>query len=264
MVASESQIETAVIPAAGRGVRLRADGLDRELPKALTPIGKRALIDFALETIDALSIRRVVVVVSPGEPHDLVRAHIEESRWSNQPIRLVNQPRPDGLAAAVAVAEPYIVGAFAVVLGDDITRANALDIAVHRFLASRKDALQFCVRETDPARISQSCALTFDRSFTMTSIVEKPSTRTGGYRGIGVYAFRRSIFRAIRATAVSPVTHQFELSDTLRSLARRRRVMAYPIDGRNINVNTPRDASEALALVASIEGTGIPREAMGG
>ncbi len=62
-------ISTAVILAAGRGVRLRADGV--ELPKPLHAVGERTLLERAITTLARAGMRRVIVVV--GYRGELIR-----------------------------------------------------------------------------------------------------------------------------------------------------------------------------------------------
>jgi 1L-myo-inositol 1-phosphate cytidylyltransferase len=54
-------ISTAVILAAGRGLRLRADG--EELPKPLREVGGKTLLERAITTLAKAGMRRVIVVV---------------------------------------------------------------------------------------------------------------------------------------------------------------------------------------------------------
>ena len=65
---------TGVILAAGQGSRLRSAKLD--LPKCLLEIGGKTIIDRQLNTLDALNILDVLVVV--GYRGELIKRQVEE------------------------------------------------------------------------------------------------------------------------------------------------------------------------------------------
>jgi choline kinase len=82
-------ISTAVILAAGRGVRLRADGV--ELPKPLREVAERTLLERAITTLAQAGMRRVIVVV--GYRGDLIRDVVR------------NNPRLLALGIGIEVAQ---------------------------------------------------------------------------------------------------------------------------------------------------------------
>ena len=87
-----------VIPAAGRGTRLRWPG-----PKALCPIGGRPMIDLVLDRFATVA-SRVAIVVAPGAEtafQAAVSAH-------DVPIDYVVQPSPTGMLPAVLCAREIV------------------------------------------------------------------------------------------------------------------------------------------------------------
>jgi 1L-myo-inositol 1-phosphate cytidylyltransferase len=82
-------ISTAVILAAGRGVRLRADGV--ELPKPLREVGDRTLLERAITTLAQAGMRRVIVVV--GYRGELIREAVRSN------------PRLEALGISIEIAQ---------------------------------------------------------------------------------------------------------------------------------------------------------------
>jgi 1L-myo-inositol 1-phosphate cytidylyltransferase len=82
-------ISTAVILAAGRGVRLRAGGV--ELPKPLHEVAERTLLERAITTLARAGMRRVIVVV--GYRGELIREAVR------------NNPRLAALGISIDIAQ---------------------------------------------------------------------------------------------------------------------------------------------------------------
>ena len=67
-------VDVAVIPAAGRGTRMKA--ATRVVPKALLPVVDRPALQWVLEEAVAAGVAELIVVVSPGVD-DLIFSHFE-------------------------------------------------------------------------------------------------------------------------------------------------------------------------------------------
>src|SRR5262245_45474560 len=89
-----------IIPAAGRGSRLRSD-----IPKALYPVNGRPMLDHLLARYGDI-VERFVLVLSP-EFEAMVRAHCAASPLSGR-IEYALQERPDGMLPAILMATPII------------------------------------------------------------------------------------------------------------------------------------------------------------
>jgi dTDP-glucose pyrophosphorylase len=94
-----------VLPAAGRGTRLRA--IARGRAKELLTVGGRSLIDRALADLAAGGITEALVVTSP-EKTELARTLGE--RLHGVALRYVVQEEPRGVADALALAENFCAG----------------------------------------------------------------------------------------------------------------------------------------------------------
>ena len=87
-----------IVPAAGRGSRLRAAG-----PKALVPVAGRPMLDHLLD-LHQSSVDHVVIVASPS-----ARAAFDEYRATQpMPIEVVEQETPTGMLDAILAARGIV------------------------------------------------------------------------------------------------------------------------------------------------------------
>lgn len=110
-------ITTAVILAAGRGVRLRAGGLT--LPKPLHTVAERTLLERAITTLAHAGMRRVIVVV--GYRGELIRD------------ALAGNPRLSALGLSIEIAESL-----------DETKANGSSVLAVEGLVDGPFLLAMC------------------------------------------------------------------------------------------------------------------------
>lgn len=131
-------IEVAVVPAAGRGTRMRP--ATRVVPKALIPVVDRPAIQYAVEESVRGGAREVILIVDPGVGTLAERHFWEEGALpglEDVKITPVVQEIPHGLGDAVLTARQAVADRpFFCVLADNIPRpggdvlpgmANAFD-----------------------------------------------------------------------------------------------------------------------------------------
>lgn len=123
-------IKTVIIPAAGKGIRMRP--ATQVTPKELLPIYDRLVIQFAIDEAIEAGAERIIVVVSPEKPAireflgDRALASASESgrmlrNGSTPQIVYVYQNEPMGLGHAILSCQGQTLqGQFGVILPDDI------------------------------------------------------------------------------------------------------------------------------------------------
>ena len=117
-------ITTAVILAAGRGVRLRADG--SELPKPLHEVNERTLLERAITTLAKAGMRRVIVVV--GYLGEQLRGAVRSNlRLSALGVNIdfaqsLSEEKANG--ASVLAVEGLVDGPFLLVMCDHVYDAE--------------------------------------------------------------------------------------------------------------------------------------------
>lgn len=110
--------DTAVVPAAGFGTRLRP--LTDAIPKEMLPVGGRLALERIVDELRAAGMRRVVFVLSPAKL-ERVRSHFGDGA-EGVSYAYALQPEMRGLGDAILRAEPLLDSAapFLVALGDAV------------------------------------------------------------------------------------------------------------------------------------------------
>lgn len=222
----------AVVPAAGRGSRLRPITDDR--PKALAEIDGEPLLSYAFDALSPCASEYVVVVGYLGEQ---IRDRFGTA-YEGTPITYVEQPTREGLADAVSRAEPALEGDFLQLNGDNVLRGNVADVArTHR--ASDADAT-LLVERVPRERARRGGVLSISEG-ELTGIVEKPDDPPSRLAVTGCFAFSRRIFEAIDTIEPSE-RGEYELPDAIEYLLERGgRIETVRLDGWRVNVNTEAD-----------------------
>lgn len=227
-----------VVPAAGRGTRLRPLTDDR--PKALVPVDGRPLLTHVFETL-APHVETYVVVV--GYLGDRIREYYGDA-FDGRPITYVEQADQRGLAHAVEQAEPAVDGPILQLNGDNVLRGNVGDVVrTHR--ESGADAT-LLVEDVSRKRAKRGGVVRIEDG-EVVGLVEKPDDPPTTLATTGCFAFSPRIFEACRAIVPSE-RGEYELPDAIEWLADHGgRVETVELDGWRVNVNTETDIERAEA-----------------
>ena len=109
----KERLPMAVIPAGGRGMRLRP--LTNELPKPLLPVGRKPILRHILENLEEEGVDRALILT--GYKGDLIEETIGHSVGGLQ-IEYLRETVPLGSAGCVKSAEGRLEERFFVVCGD--------------------------------------------------------------------------------------------------------------------------------------------------
>lgn len=227
----------AVIPAAGRGSRLRPLTDDR--PKGLVEVGGRPILTHCFETLLDLGVDELIVVV--GYRGDDIVEYYGEA-FAGVPVTYTRQAERAGLADAVLTAEDHVTGDFLVMNGDNVYDADLSPvIATHRRTGADATLL---VDEVSPGRAEQGGVFELDDG-EIAGLVEKPEHPPSTRIPRGCYAFSTQIFHACHL--VEPArTGEHELTDAIDLLLYTGApVEVVEFDGWCTNVNTPDDRRTA-------------------
>lgn len=228
-----------VVPAAGRGTRLRP--LTDRYPKALVDVAGRPLLAYALEAL-APHVSECVIVV--GYRGDQIRERFGSS-FEGLPLRYVEQPEPRGLADAVRRAAAAVEGECCQLNGDNVLRGDLDEVvATHR---DRDADATLLVEEVAPARARRGGVLVVDDEGRLEDVVEKPDEPPSRLATTGCYAFSERIVEAARAVDPSD-RGEFELADAVAWLLEHGgTVETVRLEGWRVNVNTIDDRDRAAA-----------------
>jgi UTP--glucose-1-phosphate uridylyltransferase len=130
------EVRKGIIPAAGLGIRLLP--FTEKVPKEMFPLGRRLIIDYALQEAVWSGIEEVCIVVSPGKKQIKERYSQSRERLLKElgeiinfvDISFVEQKDPLGLGDAIWMAQKFVGDQpFAVLLPDNVFLTDVAPIA---------------------------------------------------------------------------------------------------------------------------------------
>jgi len=179
-----------IVPAAGRGTRLRPLTLDR--PKPLLHVGGGTLLGHALQPLTDLPVDTWVFVVGDsGAGGDEVRRFVADRGLAAE---YVTQWQPLGQSQAVSLARRWLDGPVLVFFPDMVFDADlswpadgASGNASPEAGDAPADGVLFAQRVDEPQRFG---VVTVDDARRATAIVEKPRDRGSDLAVVGAYMIR--------------------------------------------------------------------------
>ncbi len=173
-----------IILAGGTGSRLFP--ITMSTSKQLLPVYDKPLIYYPLSILMLAGIREVLVIVRPGD-RERFRDLLGDGRQWGMQIDYVEQQRPEGIAQALLLAEPFLNGApSALILGDNIFYGDNLIDLLRRSASRETGAAVFAYWVRDPERFG---IVEFDDDWRPTAIVEKPADPRTNYAVTGLYFY---------------------------------------------------------------------------
>ena len=246
-------IDVAVIPAAGRGTRMRP--ATRVVPKALLTVVDRPAIQYMVEEAARAGAKEAIVVVDLDAGH-LVSQHfsLEGHLPGLEDIKLrpVVQEEPLGLGHAVNEAA-HMVGdrPFFCLLSDNIVRPGH-DVLESLALGSNDGAVSvMCLRELSDEFLSKYGVVVpsseiEDRYLDLAGAVEKPGVEAAPSRLglVGRYLFTPEIFESLDKSEPG-WGGEIQLTDAINELGVRGRLRGWIAEKSLLDVGTPIGLLEA-------------------
>lgn len=236
----------AVIPAAGRGTRLRPRTNSR--PKGLLQVAGKSILSRCFETVIDLGVSEIVVVV--GYRKEQIIEYYGSS-YQGCPITYVQQRELRGLGDAVLAAMPCVSSDFIVMNGDNVFTAD-LSNALERHRAS--NAVGTLVTEHVSEDVAkQTGVIRVDSAGEPIGVVEKPTDPPGTLVLTGFSVFSPLLFRALQLVRPSE-RGEIELPDAINLLLQAgQSVDLVRLAGDRWNINTEEDLSQAARALESPE-----------
>jgi len=173
-----------IVLAGGAGTRLHPITLS--ISKQLLPVYDKPMIYYPLSVLMLAGIREVLVINTPHEQALFQQLLGDGARWGMN-IEYAVQPRPEGLAQALLIAEPFLDGApSCLVLGDNIFYGHGLTDHLRSANMRAQGATVFGYRVKDPERYGVA---EFAADGRIVSIEEKPAKPKSRYAVTGLYFY---------------------------------------------------------------------------
>ncbi|WP_256392957.1 sugar phosphate nucleotidyltransferase [Natronoarchaeum rubrum] len=222
----------AVILAAGEGKRLRP--LTRNRPKPLLPAGPTPILDHVLDTLTAVGVDEVVIVV--GYKKSRVQGHVG-STHGGADITYVSQDTQLGSGHALLQAESAVGGSAVVVNGDQIVAPRI----VREVLDAHRDApdASATLAALDRGNVHRYGGVAIEDGRAV-DFSERPDDEGRFRLNAGVYAFEQTIFDALRS--IEPEKGTIQLPSGLQAAVDRgETVRAVRTEGLWADANYPWD-----------------------
>ena len=236
---------TAVVLAAGRGQRLRAD-----VPKPAFPICGRAMASHVLHALGDAGIQHAVVVVPPGEPGQVIREALADDPDCLQ-LRFAVQAEPRGTADALLAARSQVQTSHVFVVNGDLPLLSATHVRP-LLTAADLDAVIATGIVNDPAKMGRTIR---DPSGELKAIVEwkdaSEQERAINEVNLGFYIFRTDFLWPTIKQIVEGAKGEAYATDVIPVAVANGNATAVKVElgGIRLNVETPADAADAEDLI---------------
>ncbi len=240
-------IDVAVIPAAGRGTRMRP--ATRVVPKALLTVVDRPAIQYSVEEAARAGASEAIIVV------DLDTGHLISQHFSNEGalpgledirVRLAVQEEPLGLGHAVWEAREMVGDRpFFCILSDNIVQPGH-DMLLELASGSADGTVSvMCLRELGDEYLDKygfvvPASDVVDRYLDLKGAIEKPGLANAPSRLglIGRYLFTPEVFPILETTRPGALG-EIQLTDAIDTLGRDVGMRGYISDSDLLDVGTP-------------------------
>ena len=186
-----------IVLAGGTGTRLYP--ITKGVSKQLLPVFDKPMIYYPISVLMLANIRDILIITTPEDQVAYQRLLGNGDQFG---VRFTYeiQPKPEGLAQAFIIGEPFIgEDDVCLILGDNIYFGQSFGQNLQQASAKSVGATVFGYQVSDPERFG---VVEFDANFKAISIEEKPTQPKSNYAVTGLYFYDNSVIA--KAKQVQP------------------------------------------------------------
>ena len=176
-----------IILAGGNGTRLHPSTIS--VSKQLMPVYDKPMIYYPLSVLMQAGIREILVITTPLD-QPAFRNLLGDGKGWGLDLKYAIQPRPEGLAQALLIAEDFLAGApSALILGDNLFFGKEFTNALSDTVENISGATIFAYYVNNPHDYG---VVGFDENNVVNSLEEKPEQPKSNYAVTGLYFYDRN------------------------------------------------------------------------
>ncbi len=230
---------TGVILCAGKGTRIKK--LPFKKPKTLLEILGHPIIYYQLKYMEIVGIKKVLIVI--GKNGKEIQKKIKSIKNLNLKINYIKDLNPKGIAHSLNKVKKYIKSPILVFLGDIFLRNIQLKPMIKKYFNTKCSCVLGHIREKNINKLKKNFTIKVKKNFIVQRVVEKPKIPETNLKGVGIYLFDKSIFKAIKiySKSINKIS-DLGITESIQTLIDNNyKVYSSLCAEEDVNINEPKD-----------------------